>query len=123
MNDPRIASTVQNALLFFDGRRYRLHAWVVMPNHVHALLTPLAGWELGQILHFWKSFTANECNKLLGRHGKFWQKESFDRYVRDERHYHNAVAYIERNPVKAGLCEKPEDWRWSSAYWRQKTTA
>jgi putative DNA methylase len=121
MSDARIADRVQDALLFFDGSRYRLQAWVVMPNHVHALLTPGAGWELGQILHSWKSFTSNECNKLLGRRGEFWQTESFDRYVRDERHYRNAVVYIENNPVKAGLCERPEDWPWGSARWRKQT--
>lgn len=115
MKDARVANEVQNALLFFDGTRYRLQAWVVMPNHVHALLTPSAGWELGTILHSWKSYTANECNKLLGRGGDFWLTETFDRYVRNEKHYQNAIAYIENNPVKAWLCEKPEDWPWSSA--------
>jgi REP element-mobilizing transposase RayT len=115
MNDPRIADKVQDALLFFDGLRYRLQAWVVMPNHVHALLTPNAGWELEGILHSWKSFTSNECNKLLERRGEFWQTESFDRFVRNEKHYQNAIVYIEENPVKAGLCTKPEEWPWSSA--------
>ena len=123
MRDERIADLVQEALLFFDESRYRLQAWVVMPNHVHVLLTPGAGWELGQILHSWKSFTSNKCNELLGRCGEFWQKENFDRYVRDERHFYNAVAYIENNPVKAGLCEKPEDWKWSSATWRKPGSA
>jgi REP element-mobilizing transposase RayT len=120
MNNPCVANEVQNALLFFDGARYRLQAWVVMPNHVHALLTPAAGWELGEILHSWKSYTANECNKLLGRSGDFWQTETFDRYVRNEKHYYNAIAYIENNPVKAGLVRKPEDWPWSSA--RRRST-
>ncbi len=115
MKDPRIADEVEEALLFFDGSRYRIPAWVIMPNHVHALLTPSSGWELGQILHSWKSFTSNECNRLLARGGQFWEKESFDRFVRDERHYQNAIVYIESNPVKAGLCEKPDDWKWSSA--------
>jgi REP element-mobilizing transposase RayT len=115
MNNPLIANEVQNALLFFDGTRYRLQAWVVMPNHVHALLTPFAGWELGDILHSWKSYTANECNKLLGRSDDFWQTETFDRYIRNEKHYYNAIRYIENNPVKAGLVRKAEDWPWSSA--------
>ncbi|HEY3132056.1 MAG TPA: transposase [Acidobacteriota bacterium] len=118
MNNPQIADMVQTALLFFDGTRYALHAWVVMPNHVHALLTPSTGWELGDILYSWKSFTSKECNKILGRPGEFWQKETFDRYVRDQGHYQNAVAYIEGNPVKAGLCRNPEDWRWGSAHGR-----
>jgi REP element-mobilizing transposase RayT len=120
MNNPSIANEVQSALLFFDGSRYRLQAWVVMPNHVHALLTPAAGWELGEILHSWKSYTANKCNKLIGRSGDFWQTETFDRYVRNEKHYYNAIAYIENNPVKAGLVRKAEDWPWSSARRRSK---
>jgi REP element-mobilizing transposase RayT len=115
MKHPPIADTVNDAIVRFDGERYRLHAWVVMPNHVHAVLTPVFGWELGTILHSWKSFTANECNKLLRRTGRFWWKESWDRYVRDERHYFNAIRYIDYNPVKAGLCSKPEDWKWGSA--------
>jgi REP element-mobilizing transposase RayT len=115
MRRPEIAGKVEDALLHFDGQRYRIQAWVVMPNHVHALLTPIVGWDLGKILHSWKSFTSNECNKLLGRVGEFWQRETWDRYVRDERHYWNAIRYIENNPVKAGLSRKPEDWRWSSA--------
>jgi REP element-mobilizing transposase RayT len=52
---------------------------------------------------------------VLGRAGRFWQREPFDRYVRNKRHFRNALAYIEANPVKAGLCDKPEDWPWSSA--------
>ena len=66
MNDTRVANEVQNALLSFDGTRYFLRAWVVMPNHVHAVLTPNSGWDLGEILHSWKSYTANECNKAAG---------------------------------------------------------
>jgi len=60
----------------------------------------------------------HECNRVLTRKGEFWQREPFDRYIRNEQHYENAVSYIEHNPVKAGLCDKPEDWRWSSAYLR-----
>jgi len=120
LKDDRLAEIVQNALLRFDGKRYALHAWVVMPNHVHTLLTPQAGWELSQIAHSWKSYTASECNKVLKRKGEFWQRESFDRYIRNEKHYANAIRYIENNPVKAGLCARPEDWRWSSAYFKKK---
>jgi len=116
LRDERLAEIVQSALLFHDCQRYLLHAWLVMPNHVHALFTVEAGWTLSQITHSWKSYTANECNRLLGRKGEFWQKEQFDRYIRNEQHYENAVKYIEQNPVKAGLCVRPEDWRWSSAY-------
>ncbi len=120
MNDPLIADLVQDNLLFSDNDRYRLHAWCVMPNHVHVLFTPTTDWEMGTIVHTWKSYTAHRCNKILQRSGGFWQKEPYDRYIRDEKHFANAVRYIENNPVKAGLCEKPEDWKWSSAAHREK---
>lgn len=117
---PAIADLVERALLFFDGERYCLHAWAVMPNHVHALLTPESAHSLSQILHSWKSFTAKKANKLLQRTGAFWQDESFDRFVRDRRHFEASISYIETNPVKAGLCHKPEDWQFSSAFRRSK---
>jgi putative transposase len=72
-----------------------------MPNHVHTLFTPEAGWTLSRISHSWKSYTANECNRLLARKGEFWQREPFDRYIRNEQHYENAVRYIEYNPGRA----------------------
>ena len=118
LSRPAIAELVQHSLLQFDRRRYYLHAWVVMPNHVHALITPVAGSSLSQILHTWKSYTAKKANDLLERKGAFWQQEYFDRYVRHEAHFEDAVKYIEFNPVKAGLCTKPQDWRFSSAAWR-----
>jgi putative DNA methylase len=80
LQDDRQAEIVENALLYFDGKRYSLHAWCVMPNHVHALFTPEAGFKMSQITHSWKSFTANKCNKLIGRTGRFWDREPFDRY-------------------------------------------
>jgi len=115
LRDARLAEIVQNALLHSDGDRYILHAWCVMPNHVHTLFTPAAGYEMSEIVGAWKSTAAHRCNKLLGRSGSFWHTEPFDRYIRNERHYQNALAYIENNPVKVGLCEKAEDWSWSSA--------
>ena len=117
LRDDRLAEIVQNALLHFDGDRYALHGWCVMPNHLHVLFTPGEGYRMSGIVHSWKSFTSNQCNSLLGRTGSFWQKEPFDRYIRNERHYHNALAYIESNPVKAGLCNAAQDWLWSSARW------
>ena len=118
LRDNALAEIVQNALLHFDGQRYALHAWVVMPNHVHTLFTAKPGFELGKIAHSWKSFTATECNRVLNRSGIFWQREPFDRYVRDKQHFMNTVRYIENNPVKASLCFEPTEWRWSSAYFR-----
>ena len=122
LRDNRLAEIVENVLLHFDGQRYLLHAWCVMPNHVHSLFTPREV-DMSQIVHSWKSFTAHECNKALGRTGRFWAREPFDRYIRSERHFRNALTYIENNPVKSGLCEKAEDWRWSSARRRVDTHA
>lgn len=112
---PNIAASVEQALLHFDGDRYRLHAWVVMPNHVHVLLTPETDRSLAQIMHSWKSFTAKVANWILQRSGAFWQDEYFDRFVRDEIHFHTAKSYIERNPVNARLCEAADEWAFSSA--------
>ncbi len=112
--DSRIARLVVDALQRFDGERYHLHAWCVMPNHVHVLVTPLGGHRLSAVLHSWKSFTAKEANRQLERSGSFWMPEYFDRAIRDERHFRAAVAYIEHNPVQAGLCEAPGNWPWSS---------
>ena len=113
---PSVAEVVMQALLHFDGRHYRLHAWCIMPNHVHVLLTPGAVRSLAQIIHSWKSYSANKANVLLRRTGAFWQREYFDRYIRDQAHFVAAVEYIENNPVKAGLCQSPPQWRYSSAF-------
>jgi putative DNA methylase len=119
LKNPAVAEIAQNALLFFNNQRYTLHAWVIMPNHVHVLFTPAEGWTLSKILHSWKSFSAREANKVLDRTGEFWQPEYFDRAIRDEQGFIAAVEYIEYNPVKAGLCENPNTWRFSSAFGAQ----
>jgi len=120
LRDRKVAERVQQALLFHDRVKYRLSAWVIMPNHAHLLCTPLSGHSLADIMHSIKSFTANEANKLLNREGRFWQKEYFDRYIRNARQFGRTVTYIENNPVKANLCNKPEDWPFSSAALRKK---
>jgi REP element-mobilizing transposase RayT len=106
--NPGAAGIVADALRFFDGERYGLHAWCVMPNHVHAVFEPLAGHTLEKILHSWKSFTANEINKALKRSGTLWQTESYDHLVRDEKEFERVVGYVANNPAKAGLV----DWEW-----------
>jgi REP element-mobilizing transposase RayT len=103
-----LAQIVSDALSFFDGRRYRLHAWCVMPNHVHVVASPLTGRDLAGILHSWKSFTASEINAIVGRAGAFWQKESYDHIVRDADEFATTVRYVQENPTKAGL----KAWRW-----------
>jgi len=119
MSKPEVADLIANALRFFDAQRYKLRAWVVMPNHVHVVVWPMPRHTLSQILHSWKSFTSKEANKLLHRTGEtFWQKESFDHWIRDDAEHARLAAYVENNPVKARLCQRPEDWKWSSAYGR-----
>ena len=116
MSKPDVAELVAGAVKFFAGERYELRAWVVMPNHVHVVVWPMPGHTLSEILHSWKSYTSKEANKLLRRAGgKFWQDESFDHWVRDDEERARLVAYVENNSVKAGLCQRPGDWKWSSA--------
>ena len=115
LKDERIGRLVEEALFHFDGERYRLIAWVVMPNHVHVLVELIDGFPLGAVVHSWKSYTANKANKLLGRRGRFWFPDYFDRYIRNEGHLANAIDYIHNNPFKAGLVERPELWTYSSA--------
>lgn len=119
LGDHRVAEITENARLYFDGQRLLLHAWVVMPNHVHALFTAIEGFGLSRILQSWKSFTAKAANAVLGRTGQFWQEDYFDRYIRNGRYYSAALDYIEMNPVIAGLCKRKEDWRFGSARRRE----
>jgi REP element-mobilizing transposase RayT len=114
-----LAEIVERALAHFQGQRYDLHAWVVMPNHVHAVLTPYDGHGVARILHSWKSFTATAINRCIGRTGQLWQHESFDHLVRDQESLVRLVCYVEENPVAAGLCQHPEEWPFSSARFRR----
>jgi REP element-mobilizing transposase RayT len=115
LRDERIAAIVEGNLLRFDGDRYDLHAWVLMPNHVHLLFSTYENHSLSSVLHSMKSYTANKANKLLGRQGKFWSTEYFDRFIRNYAHFESTMRYIHNNPVKAGLCENARDWQFGSA--------
>jgi REP element-mobilizing transposase RayT len=115
LKEPFIGNLTEESLLHFDGKRYKLIAWCVMPNHLHTLIESFEGFSIGNIVKSWKSYIANRANRYLDRHGRFWQPDYYDRYIRDSTHFHNCIRYIENNPVKAGLCLHPEDWRWSSA--------
>jgi len=111
MRDFRVARIVADAVRHSDGKRYLLLAWCVMPNHVHAVFSPLEENRLEGILHSWKSFSAEAANRLLGRSGPFWQREYFDHLVRDEGSLHRIIRYVRENPRKAGL----QDWPWVTA--------
>jgi REP element-mobilizing transposase RayT len=114
LKDPRVAKLVVDALRHFDGARYHLHAWCVMPNHVHVIFSVLPArtpaLRLSSIIQSWKSFTAKEANRLLARTGSFWQREYCDHLVRDDEDFVRCIEYTINNPVKAGLCERWEDW-------------
>jgi len=115
LRDERIGRLVENALLHFDGQRYRLLAWCIMPNHVHLLVETKGGFPLPDLIHSWKSYCAKQSNKILGRNGTFWQRDYLDRYIRDAEHYAAAIRYIEGNPVQAGLVKRADAWPFSSA--------
>jgi carbamoylphosphate synthase large subunit/REP element-mobilizing transposase RayT len=102
---PIAAEAVANALRHCDAERYLLDAFVVMPNHVHALFKAIGGNPLADILHSWKSFTANVINRELNREGAVWMEENFDTIVRDSSHLAACREYIAQNPVKAALKE------------------
>ncbi len=114
LRSPEHSVIVGKVLDFFDGDRYQQLAWVVMPNHVHALFVPTEGWTLERILHSWKSYSAKQINVSLQMSGPLWQKDYFDRLIRDESHFRNCVRYIRRNPIKAGL-HSGEFLHWESA--------
>ncbi|MDB6075524.1 MAG: type site-specific deoxyribonuclease, HsdR family [Verrucomicrobiaceae bacterium] len=105
LRNPKVADIVRSSLQHFQRQRCAQHAFVVMPNHVHVLLTVLDGHSMSDLVHSWKSFTAHEINKLLGISGSLWQRDYFDRMIRDSVHFWNCVRYIRRNPVKACLAQ------------------
>jgi REP element-mobilizing transposase RayT len=168
---PEIAQMIIQNWMHFDSQRYKLLAWVVMPNHVHVLIEPLNEWPLHKTIATWKTYTGKKIREWKQRgdvgelkksqggvwrsqkgqdgtwrsqkgqdgtwrskesqdgawrskegqggtwrsEGRIWQREYWDRYMRNERHYWTTKAYIENNPVKAGLVKVPEEWPWSSA--------
>jgi REP element-mobilizing transposase RayT len=122
LRQEKVAQLVSDAIRY--GARellhYQLDADAIMPNHVHILLLPLVAPS--KLFHSLKGFSAREANLVLGRTGEpFWQKESYDHRVRDEREWGRIKAYIEDNPVKSGLAARPQDYRWSSAFQETQT--
>ena len=117
LKDPAVAQIVVYTLRHFDGSRYVLHAWCVMPNHVHVVITAISKSKLASdlipILHSWKSYTAHQANKILQRTGTFWQGEYYDHRIRSDEEFAHYVEYTLQNPVKVGLCKHWHEWRWS----------
>jgi len=118
LKEDAVARIVEDALLRFDGVRYRLFAWTIMPNHVHTLIEPKPNQVLGKIVSSWKRFSARMANRHLRRSGPFWQDDYWDTYIRNERHFLSTISYIEHNAVKAGLVSDPASWPWCHARFR-----
>jgi REP element-mobilizing transposase RayT len=110
-----LATIVEEVLLHFQEEHYLLSAWCVMPNHVHALVTPLESRPLSKILQAWKSVSGHRINRALDQKGPVWQRETFDHLVRNEASFCKFVEYTENNPVAAGLVRRAIDWPFGSA--------
>jgi REP element-mobilizing transposase RayT len=108
LSDHRLAKITADAIGFYDGERYDLLSWCVMPNHVHVLTRLFKGFGLASVLHSWKSFSSKAVNELRGSSGRFWAREYYDHIARDEDEVIRIDRYIRENPVKAGLV----DWPW-----------
>jgi REP element-mobilizing transposase RayT len=119
LRKPEIAKIVEDAVRFFQGVRYELRAWVVMPNHVHVLFkvntTPMS-----EILESWKKHTSQKANRLLRRRGEFWQADYWDTFMRDSNHELKTRKYVESNPANAGLVLDSKTWPRSSARFRNE---
>ena len=113
--DPTVADALWAAMAYFDGTRYRLLAWCIMPNHLHAVFEQMAGWQLGGVIKSWKLSSTRAYHARHADGGLLWAPDYFDRFVRSDRQLANTIAYVEANPVRAGLVKDAKDWRHSSA--------
>jgi len=114
LKESPVAGALEKVLIKFDGERYRIAAWVIMPNHVHVLVE-LWTLPLWRLMKAWKGVSARLINQLLAREGELWQDDYWDRFIRDEIHFGKAQRYIESNPANAGLARASAQWPWSSA--------
>ncbi len=116
LTDERIGNLVVGALRFFDGKRYLLLDYTVMPDHVHLILKPLVcdgqAETLARITHSLKSWLAHRINDIVGRTGPLWHEETYDRVLRDEEDYREKAAYIFNNSRRKGLVDDPAQWPW-----------
>ncbi|MDE3057203.1 MAG: transposase [Bacteroidota bacterium] len=118
LKDKSVAQAVVNAIHYRDGKEYDLICYTVMPNHVHMVFTadrsgPSTCKSVTKILQPLKSYTAIKANDLLHRTGTFWQGESFDHVVKDEKELERITSYVLNNPVRAGLVKNAKEWKFS----------
>ncbi len=110
---PHEKDLVVAALRHFDSQRYRLIGYVVMNDHVHVIASPGAGQSLTAIIHSWKSYTANRMQRAYGRIGRVWQREYFDRVIRDDRELNDRLECILGNPSKRWPDVQGYSWMWA----------
>jgi REP element-mobilizing transposase RayT len=118
LRQPAVADMIVESTQYNAGilGHYVLHAFVVMPNHVHLLAT--AAVAVPKLTKSLKGITAKRANAMLALTGRpFWQEKSYDHLVRHARELEKIRNYIEWNPVRAGLVKEPSEYRWSSAGW------
>jgi len=118
LSDENAAQIVADTLHFYGRQKYDLYAYSIMSNHVHLVVRHLeeaydVEFPVTGFMKSIKSFTGKECNKLLKRHGKFWQAESFDRLIRDDEELENVISYTLNNLVKANLVSHWRDWQFT----------
>lgn len=134
LGDKRIANVLKDSLHHRDGNLFDLIAYNIMPNHIHLVIYPIVErkasfaqireediksdsgeslYIVSKIMQDFKKYTTREANKILKRKGKFWQHESYDHVVRDQKELRRIVKYILNNPVKAGLSKNIDKWEWN----------
>jgi putative transposase len=117
LKNPEIARIVADAMHFRNQKEYDLIAYCIMSNHVHMVVSyenyPQKDKQLYHTLQSLKRHTATQCNKILARRNSFWQKESYDHLARNNEELKNIVRYVLNNPVKIGLVNNWQDWRFS----------
>jgi putative transposase len=120
LSDERVAAIVVDSLHYRDGKVYRLDAFSIMANQVHAVIKPLPRVEqegvynaLPSVMQSLKGYTSFKCNRLLVREGEFWAHESYDHWIRDHDEWQRIVAYVLNNPLKAGYVKHWQDWKWN----------
>ena len=117
---PPSRDLIMETILFDNGTRHDLHGCVVMPDHVHMLTMPLRTekdakryWNLGKLMQSWKIISAKKVNKHTSSSGSVWKDERHDHIVRDKKQYHQKLSYLLRNPVKAGLVRRWQEYEWT----------
>ena len=120
LKNPKIANVVQHVLLDLEKeRKLKLLEYVIMPDHIHLLISERGGYSFENILRLFKTKSSKEINKIRNTKGRNWERRYFDRIIRSEDEYRKAIKYIRYNPIKKGLVESSSDYLFSSAFGKE----